>query len=442
MSPPTKIPPLTSKTLPISLIKGVIGPAILYVPHGFSTSGYLFTLPMLFLTVCLFLWSSRALLDSWKDEYDLQAKSLNGPTSERSLLVSSTDSDDDKLDAELEGSVETRFPSEASDDLKPEEWTIVKPTFTSLVKTTFNNSTSTLIDLMIFCQQSGITLTYYIFISKNLSVCFGVNDNIVIFVLMLVQLPLSCIESIALLSKTNLIANGLIGYGLVGIVIYAFVKEDKEGLEAFGGIRDKWYLFIGMSVLLFEGLITLVIPLRNATPKEIEHTFYGVLQTVVVALAIFYVFFSMLCWYSFGNSVGIVLTANLPVNAWSRSVQVCYSIAVGFTFPLQNFPAMEIVKNIADDSRTGGVKRTVVGCVVVGFMALVGEAIKDDLDHLVSLVGALFGIPLAFIVPSLMRNQRGEEGWKRKVNWAVVCCGFVVMIAATVATVVSWSVKE
>ncbi|GMH57184.1 hypothetical protein TL16_g02312, partial [Triparma laevis f. inornata] len=440
MSPTTKVPPLTSLTLPISLIKGVIGPAILYVPHGFATAGYLFTLPMLTLTVILFLWSSNALLSTWDDEVRLQERGVN--TSERSLLVKGGDDDenDDRLDAELE-----HRASESVERLSTDssiEWTLVKPTFTSLVKTTFNSSTSTLIDLMIFCQQSGITLTYYIFISKNLSVCFGVNDDLVIFLLMIVQLPLSCIESIALLSKTNLIANGLIAYGLIGIVVYAVFQEDKAGIDAIGALRDRWYLFIGMSVLLFEGLITLVIPLRNATPKEIEHTFYPVLKSVVISLACFYVFFSLLCWYSFGNDVGIVLTANLPVNIWSRSVQVCYSIAVGFTFPLQNFPALEIVKNVSDDTRTGGFKRTVTGCVVVVFMALVGRAIKDDLDHLVSLVGALFGIPLAFIVPSLMKNRRGEEGWRRKVNWGVCGIGGVVMVAATIATVVSWSVKD
>ena len=166
--------------------------------------------------------------------------------------------------------------------------------------------------------------------------------------------------------------------------------------------------------------------------------FFKSLVGVVLGLTLFYVAFSFVCVYSFGTHVHIVLTSDLPDNAWSKSVQVTYSLAVALTFPLQNFPAMEIVKGRIESGAT----RAVAGCAVVACGSVVAVVIKDDLDHLVSLTGALFGIPLSFIMPSLVRNKRGEEGWKRAVNWGVVGVGALLCAGATAGTIVSWNAKK
>mmetsp|Transcript_23441 Transcript_23441/g.39946 ORF Transcript_23441/g.39946 Transcript_23441/m.39946 type:complete len:162 (+) Transcript_23441:197-682(+) len=57
---------LSSATL--GIIKGMVGPAILYLPHGFAGAGYLVAIPMLLLSTSLFLWSSGCLLECWKME--------------------------------------------------------------------------------------------------------------------------------------------------------------------------------------------------------------------------------------------------------------------------------------------------------------------------------------------------------------------------------------
>ena len=57
---------LVSATL--GIIKGIVGPAILYLPHGFANAGYVSAISILTLATCLFLSSSVCLLDSWKLE--------------------------------------------------------------------------------------------------------------------------------------------------------------------------------------------------------------------------------------------------------------------------------------------------------------------------------------------------------------------------------------
>ena len=64
---------LTSAVL--GIIKGMVGPAILYLPHGFANAGWLVAIPILILSTFFFLCSSACLLDAWKLE---SAKSNSG----------------------------------------------------------------------------------------------------------------------------------------------------------------------------------------------------------------------------------------------------------------------------------------------------------------------------------------------------------------------------
>ena len=76
-------------------------------------------------------------------------------------------------------------------------------------------------------------------------------------------------------------------------------------------------------------------------------------------------------------------------------------------------------------------------------LAVVGYIIKDDLAHLVSLIGAFFGIPLAFILPSLLHNKIVcPTGIRRISNNMVIGFGCVAMLGATVITIYSWSDKD
>ena len=65
----------------LGIIKGMVGPAILYLPHAFGNAGWLVALPTMMLTTCMFLYSSRCLLDSWNLESE---KAISG---ERTSLL-------------------------------------------------------------------------------------------------------------------------------------------------------------------------------------------------------------------------------------------------------------------------------------------------------------------------------------------------------------------
>ena len=76
---------LTSAVL--GIIKGMVGPAILYLPHGFATAGYMLAIPIMFSATLLYLYSSACLLDSWKLESDSVERSAS---SEQTSLIQTT----------------------------------------------------------------------------------------------------------------------------------------------------------------------------------------------------------------------------------------------------------------------------------------------------------------------------------------------------------------
>ena len=342
-------------------------------------------------------------------------------------------------------------------------------------------------------QQFGIVLTYYIFVPKNLSKAFvsffdaSPPLHMLVIFMALIQIPLSYITDITRLAPFNLIANGMIFYGLAPCVCYAllssnlptegFMREDESGrydgfttlpyppfsvfdnLVHLKPLCSKWYLFIGTSVLLFEGLIALLIPLLSSiTDPYLVKNFKFIFGKTMVLIVFFYTFFSLINWASFGPDVDILLTTSLPSGAMSGSVQVFYSIAVLLTFPLQNFPALQILTKLSKLSKTNvlkvnagcGVvkvnytlKRNVITTVVILALGLVGFVIRDDLAHLVSLIGAFFGIPLAFILPMAIHNKICQPvGLRRVLNLLVIGFGCCAMAGASFITVYSWNDKH
>ena len=128
------------------------------------------------------------------------------------------------------------------------------------------------------------------------------------------------------------------------------IVNHTHSLDAFNPAG--WYLFLGTSVLLFEGSITLLLPLQEAvqTPSDREE-FARMYVRVIMGIVTFYVFFGTACWMAFGDEVQTVMTTSLPPGQLATTVQLAYSLAVVLTFPLQNFPSLEILASLARRAR-------------------------------------------------------------------------------------------
>ena len=371
----------------LGIIKGMVGPAILYLPHGFSSAGYLVAIPLLMLSTMLFLWSSSCLLQSWKVESDsVNKKRLSMNNKGYGLR--------------LRKRIILSYPE--------------------LAYRAFGSRGEKLVQIGISLMQSGVCLTYLIFVPQNLRTSalllfnWNISTNWTLALMVAIQIPLSWIRDIRRLTVTNLLANILILYGLVTCLGFAVddmgnneigetgpsnsfwheVVHRAQSLPAFN--PSGWFLFLGTSVLLFEGSITLLVPLQEAvhTPED-RLKFPALYQKVILGIVTFYSFFGLTCWMAFGNEVRTVLTVSLPPGTLATTVQLAYSLAVVFTFPLQNFPSLEIVCGSGDGN--SGTQRNIISSILIVGLSVIAMLTMNDLDKVVSLMGSLLGCPLASI---------------------------------------------
>eukprot|EP00980_Cylindrotheca_fusiformis_P015685 scaffold4518_cov149-Cylindrotheca_fusiformis.AAC.20 len=213
----------------LGIIKGMVGPAILYLPHGFANAGYVAAIPILILATVLFLASSACLLDSWKHESLKEADSM----------------------------------AEEGDGAKLQRTILSYP---ELAYRALGYPGETAVKIGIALMQSGVCLTYVIFVSQNLQTCASLLFDQYLpayyftIIMVLFQIPMSWIRDIRKLTLTNLIANILILYGLIACLIFAFSaaissKEERGPLTEIGykfgnldAFSSGWFLFIGTSV--------------------------------------------------------------------------------------------------------------------------------------------------------------------------------------------------
>ena len=172
---------------------------------------------------------------------------------------------------------------------------------------------------------------------------------------------------------------------------------------------------------------------------------------VILGIICFYSFFGIFCWLSFGDEVATAMTTSLPQTTLATTVQLAYSIAVVFTFPLQNYPSLEITTRTIQTSlrripflpRTCSTilqNRNLISSLVVCILALVASVTLDRLDKVVSLMGSLLGCPLAFVFPPLIHNRLDPDlpARRRIHNGIVAALGLVAMVFASLTTIIAW----
>ena len=221
---------LTSAVL--GIIKGMVGPAILYLPHGFESTGYVVALPIMALSTVMYLHSSRCLLDAWK---------LESHKSEEQEVM----------------------PLQSLSTSEEQQQTPLS--YPELAFRAFGSRGESLIKLGIAAMQSGVCLTYLIFVPHNLRssvmAMFGVDvpPQCWLIFMVLVQIPLSWIRDISHFTVTNSIANFFILYGLITCMGFAFgesiqgdadeaVVNIRHHLRHLTPLEPGWFLFIGTSV--------------------------------------------------------------------------------------------------------------------------------------------------------------------------------------------------
>lgn len=409
------------------IIKGTVGPAILYLPHGFLHSGYAVAIPSMLFATSMFIYNSYRLLACWKVESTKQHEMAQHIEQVLGLTT-----------------------------IQETKYTPTLLTYPELARRALGRG-ACFVELGIALMQFGVCLTYLIFVPQNLYECtralsgghYLVSKQVFLWIMIGIEIPLSWIADIRKLTPTNVLATLLIAYGLCSVLILAVFQgleqSDSgeicmvENLQNLPVWTDSWFIFIGTSFFMMEGSITLIVPLQEAVfDKEDRDLFPRINQTVTSWIVVFYIFFSITCVAAFGDDLRTALTASLT-GTLAMTIQLAYSIAVILTFPLQAFPAMQVTVTAVLGKTRDTTRRSVLATVLTLLLGLIAMVSIDYLGNVVSILGSLFGIPLALVFPPIMHNRLCKPTFtERCLNYAVMVIGFVAMGAASVATIATW----
>jgi hypothetical protein len=77
---------------------------------------------------------------------------------------------------------------------------------------------------------------------------------------------------------------------------------------------------------------------------------------------------------------------------------------------------------------------------LVCLLCIVAVLNVDKLDKMVSLLGALFGVPLALIIPSSIHLKLSPDatGWVRGIDKAVIALGIFFATTCSVIVMATW----
>lgn len=438
----------------VAIIRCMVGPAALYMPHGFAMAGLCGGLVMIVIANTLFYLGVSRLLLCWR---------------------------------ELAG--------------RPEAATMA-----TLAHHLGGPWCRLLVQFSIVSLQAGVCTTYFIFIDETLREILAdpPSSRTVVFVTVLIEASASTVRSVQSLTGPNLLGNCLVAISLAVICGYAISLVVGQGRGPHPGWRctttpSDTIVFAGTAVFAFEGGASIVVPVANSVAPRDRDKVASVTFRCVLVVAAAYAVFASTVYLAYGPDVEVIASRSLQGDGfWPRgAVNFVYLLVALVTFPLQLLPASQILFGdddlsnrkyrhyVALSAATSAAPRNnntnnnntiaqqtaassahgryydndnhhgppssphkyrecaklrgdacrVALVVLLGAVALAG---RHSLDHVISLLGALSCAPLALIVGPWCHLALAPTTFHRRLDIFVIAVGLVVTVLTLALTLTSW----
>lgn len=314
------------------------------------------------------------------------------------------------------------------------------------------------VDLSLFLTQTGYCITYFIYVTKNLGAALGLPKSALLIGQILIYVPLSWVRRLKYLGPGIFIAQCGLVVGLSLTLAYVFRTLSVQGIaweEVQALNQRQWIMYVGAVVSTFEG-IGLVLPIHEAMHAEQQAQLPTILSWCNVLICLFYILVGLAGYFTYGDDVPDFLTQVMPSNASGSVAQICYSIAVILSFPLQLFPAVRVLERriwrppspdwlaMGPSKKPRNLARTLgknsLRTAVVLSAAAVAVFAGEAFDNFVGVVGGCCAVPLALIYPvwfHLVLYRDSLSFALRALHVVSILIGITAAIASTAVSLTS-----
>ena len=166
-------------------------------------------------------------------------------------------------------------------------------------------------------------------------------------------------------------------------------------------------LFFGIAVFNFEG--NGVILNLHASMKNPED-FHKVMRKTLVAIILILIVFATISYIAYSSETKDMITLNLPHDNLTSFVQLCYSVGLLCSYPMQVIPAIDIAEKgsfyekLPTWDKFPRIKSMIFRSILV-ILTGISAMIIPKFGLFINLSGAFACTALAFVLPALMYNK-------------------------------------
>ncbi|EGR27997.1 transmembrane amino acid transporter protein, putative [Ichthyophthirius multifiliis] len=381
----------------INMFKGLIGIGVLSLPIAFSRSGYLTGLFLLTFCGQLMIYVSKKMMEI-ADKQLFQAQNI------------------------------TQFCIQ-----------------------TLGKKSELLINICLFGMQLSVCVAYVIYFTSYFQEIFCIlivnRQNYIcqsrliplLFSLVLI-FPLIFIKEISKLQQWSLMANILVFFSLSVISLFCIynifingVSQQKSAFK-FDGLGNS----VGVFIFTFEG-IGLYFDIRYSMKEP--YRFKQVLEYTINFTILLYSLIALLGYITFGDNVQDVILFNLPINGFFFNfVQLCYCVALIFSYPLQIFPLVDVKNqyiyvnenyqenNDLDNINQKKIQYEIKSVFVRVFFTLfifLSALLLNKVSIFINLIGSVCGTTLSYAIPVIICNKCNKNLSKEQyyINCLILIIG-------------------
>ena len=333
--------------------------------------------------------------------------------------------------------------------------------YADLASVTLGPRARSLVDVLVNACQLGVCAVYFDFVAENLNALLPSSWDGAASIKVCQAYTFPVFAGLALLPSVNSIApyaglaNALIFFVIFIVIVNSTSRLATDGIGS-GLVLAKpydWPLFLATAIYSFEG-ITNVLPVENAL--EHKNDIFSITYITMAVVAVVYTgvgFASYLAWPDITKgSITAQLAEDHPNSGLLAASSWLVIIAVILTFPVQLFPAVDILElrlglvvppaELVPSTKPGGFSKLAneggtaeafdVVAVAVPRNPMAGASrsfLSEDEESERSFVGE-HEAPSSNSTPSPAEEAPGTS-WKQKV-FRVLLVAFTWIIAATV----------
>ncbi|KAM3131109.1 hypothetical protein pb186bvf_016807 [Paramecium bursaria] len=282
--------------------------------------------------------------------------------------------------------------------------------YTTLGRLTLGSFWANTIDCFIISIQVGIGLAYIMFLTQGMiygmsQLSYVLEKWKIYVVCFLVVLPLLLIKNVHFFHSTSKLSLQLAVVAQLLVVLessYILLQGDFSFKNAIN--IENTFQYVGVSILVFEVGPT-ILPIRESMYDKQKFPFVANISFISALLIT--MFLAIISAVTYQDTLQEIVIFNIKNSYLEGLAIIFYSIALLLVYPLQLYPAIQIIENYFQQNDVeGGIFVTKFGQILIRvicgiIMNLIAYQILS-LSHLLNLLGSLFGSALQFIFPILI----------------------------------------